>query len=105
MASLTASDAASSGPNWPESASRERVGPAARYVPLIPGRAEAGAHDARLQGPAGAVVVAHLRRTQESAPGGPIQAGFDFGAGRILRLEAQQAAVVHFGWADDIARD
>src|SRR5437899_6898903 len=60
------------------------------------------AHDAGVAGAAGAVVVAHLRRTGEAAPFRPVEGGVER-QWPVIRLEAEEAAIVHLRRADDLA--
>ena len=89
----------------------QRVGPAARQMLLLAGGAERRAHGAGVELAAMPVVVAHLDRLGEAVPAmlrvalvfGPVEHGVDF-LRRIVRLVAEQRAVVHFRGAHDFAR-
>src|SRR6266849_3948964 len=84
----------------------QRIGAPARDVALVAGDAVARAHDAAVQRPAGAVVVAHLDRALEAAAGAgigrPVERAGDV-LGAIVRAVAKIAAVVEFRRPYDLA--
>ncbi len=90
------------GPELARQCQPQCVGAAARQMLLVAGRAIGRAHDAGVAGAAGAVVVAHLGRRGEAAPFRPVERGVDRQRA-VVRLEAEQAAVVHLRRPHDLA--
>ena len=84
----------------------QRVGAAAGDILLVARGAIGRAHHAALELATGAVVVAHLDRTLETAagarPGRPVQFGLQ-AVDAIARRIAEQRTVVHFRRIDDLA--
>src|SRR5512134_3938053 len=70
---------------------------------LVARRAIGRAHHAGVGLAAFAVVVAHLHRRGKSAPGAPIERRSK-GNRLVTGRKAEQTAVVHLRWADDLAR-
>src|SRR5664280_1831558 len=94
------------GPELAADRQPQRIGAPARDVALVAGDAIARAHGAAGQFTAGAVVVAHLDRALEPIAGAgigrPVEMGLDVFAAITGRV-AEQAAVVEFGRAHDLA--
>ena len=86
----------------------ERVRPPARQMLLLARRAKARAHHARIEGTAGAVVVAHLDRAQEPAEragmGGPVEHRGKTLRRRVARAVAKEAPIIHPRRIDDAVR-
>src|SRR5262249_35364812 len=84
----------------------QRIGAAAGDVALVARDAVARAHHAAGERAAGAIVVAHLDRALESAPGagigGPVEMRGDI-LGPVVRAVAERAAVVELRRAHDLA--
>src|SRR6516165_12733873 len=69
---------------------------------LVARRLVGGTHDTGVAGAAGAVVVAHLDSRGEAAPFRPVERGINWQR-PVVRLETEEAAVVHFWRADYFA--
>ena len=80
----------------------QRIRPTTRHMLLVAGRAVARAHGARVEFPAGTVVVAHLDGASQTTGVFPVECRFNF-LSFVIRLVPEQRTVILLGRVHDLA--